>query len=33
MTLDKSNELIHDYGLEEQWEIKPSTKFTSVFTK
>ncbi len=27
------DKLIRDYGLEEQWEIKPGTKFTSAFTK
>lgn len=27
------DKLIRDYGLEEQWEINPGTKFTSAFTK
>lgn len=27
------DKLIRDYGLEEQWEINPGTKFTSTFTK
>lgn len=28
-----ADKLTRDYGLEEQWEIKPSIKFTSALTK